>query len=237
MKMISNKAAALYTYRKFDDWDYVLPNITVEEAGLLADIYELQKNEILIAIRGTVDSSDWAFNLNYSKRASAYLDGSVHLGFATASELLTGTLKQELAHRWKLKDLRVRLVGHSLGAAIVTFLAPWLHNLGADVVSIVTYGSPRVGDYNYVRQWNKLFKSVTIRHVNSIDAVPHFPSIFQGFKHVSRLKYYDRNGTVQTFTLGAKFIDNFVALIEHIGKRGLAGIEYHKMMSYYSIVK
>ena len=237
MKMISNKAAALYTYRKFDDWKYALPEYTIAAAGLLADIYIVAKNEILIAIRGTVDYSDWVFNLNYSKRPSAYLNGYVHSGFATASELLTAVLKHKLAHRWRLKGLKVRLVGHSLGAAIVTFLAPWLYNLEVEVVSIETYGSPRVGDYNYVKQWNKLFKSVTTRHVNSIDLVPHFPSVFQGFKHVSKLKYYDRNGRHQTFTLSAKLIDKIVALLEHVGKKGIASIEYHKMLSYYTIVK
>lgn len=98
--------------------------------------------------------------------------------------------------RHKGSPIKVYLVGHSLGAAIATLLCFPLKKLLAEidttlVVSLVTFGSPRVG--------NSAFKTVIdaaliggecIRVVNDFDVVTYAPFSIPGseidYEHVSK---------------------------------------------------
>lgn len=229
-------AAALHSYRRGEEWHYAIAH-TIETGGLLADIYVAHETALIIAVRGTVGVDNWRYNLATELRKSDYLEGAVHSGFATASEQITGPLKRWLQDNVKLHHAEIHLAGHSLGGAIVTYLAPWLYAKGGVIRRINSYGSPRVGDATYTRAWSERFSDRSRRYVNSVDAVPHLPSVLQGYRHVAGLRYFDRNGCPCRHTGWSRLVDKGAALLDHIGRRGIAAVEYHDMAGYAALIR
>jgi hypothetical protein len=106
--------------------------------------------------------------------------GKVHRGFAEALSEVRPSL--DLA----LQALRCRAVftGHSLGAAMATLMASIEHP-----AYMYTFGSPRVGDANFV----STLKNVKIRrYVDCCDLVTRVPPEIVGYTHAGHLYYIDR---------------------------------------------
>jgi triacylglycerol lipase len=107
--------------------------------------------------------------------------GKVHRGFAEALREVRPSL--DLA----LQALRCRALftGHSLGAALATLMASVQHP-----ACLYTFGSPRVGDANFV----STLKDVEIRrYVDCCDLVTRVPPEFIGYTHAGDLYYIDRD--------------------------------------------
>jgi hypothetical protein len=82
---------------------------------------------------------------------------------------------------------RIWLTGHSLGAALATLAADRFQ----DVQGLYTFGSPRVGD----RQFQKNFQLRAYRVVNGDDIVARVPP--KGiYRHVGALKFIDHQGRI-----------------------------------------
>jgi pimeloyl-ACP methyl ester carboxylesterase len=88
---------------------------------------------------------------------------------------------------------RTRLVvcGHSLGAAIATLLAA---PAGAEL--LLTIGSPRVGNAEFVAGLQATPGLRITRIVNCSDAVTRVPPSLLGFEHAGAPTYVDRHGGV-----------------------------------------
>ena len=236
--------AALHTYRNGPaPMAFHRPLDTLQAGSLLADIYQAQDG-LVIAVRGTDSFYDWAYNLPVSKRCSDYLPGEIHTGFARATQHITVPLREWLALNVDLARLNVDqqpkkiwLAGHSLGGAVVTFLAPWLQQNGFDVMGIHTYGSPRVGDSVYRQSWDRLFAGVSHRYVNSVDGVPMLPPLMLGYRHVAGLNYYNRQGRPTKYGTLAAMVDKAIAAVRHIGTPGTAAIDRHAMARYAELLR
>ena len=230
--------AALHTYRDGKAPVAFPPPLAIIEAGsLLADIYAAPGG-LVITVRGTASFYDWAYNLSAVKEPSDYLPGTIHAGFARAAMHITVPLRQWLqANGHADRQRNIWLSGHSLGGAVVTFLAPWLHSRGFCVNGIDTYGSPRVGDGRYRRSWDLLFAGVSHRHVNSVDGVPMLPPLLLGYRHVAGLNYYNRQGRPTKYGVLAGLIDKAIAAVRHIGKPGTAAINKHAMSCYAELLR
>merc|ERR1712232_581079 len=77
----------------------------------------------------------------------------------------------------------VRLTGHSMGAALATNAALDLKLSYGWSTSVVTFGSPRVGDHEF---HNAISAEVTVwRVTHHDDLVVHVPPEFTGFYHVA----------------------------------------------------
>ena len=90
------------------------------------------------------------------------------------------------------------VVGHSLGAALVTLYA--LENaveghLGSAVV--YTFGSPRVGDKDFAAAYNNAVPT-TWRIANNADKVPDAPFDILGYQHVDTLQQLDSTGKAKS---------------------------------------
>nr|ABE69172.1 probable lipase [uncultured bacterium pFosLip] len=114
--------------------------------------------------------------------------GKVHKGFSDALD----EVWQEL-HSY-VKGLQnegraLWITGHSLGAAIATLAAYRFEN----VQGLYTFGSPRVGDEDFVKD----FRVPAYRFENNNDIVCKVPPPAPGlYAHAGKLKYIDSEGNI-----------------------------------------
>ena len=86
----------------------------------------------------------------------------------------------------------ILFTGHSLGGAVATLFAFDIcyYNLPYQIYSLITFGSPRVGNdafSNYMS--NCEIDSTRVTHY--YDIVPHVPEEFLGYEHITQEVWYD----------------------------------------------
>jgi len=143
-----------------------------------------------IAFRGSEKKlNDWLANVNTRKVKSPYVPGNVHSGFLKAFEAIVPDKSEEANVEQKsaspfeevIDQLRsmeaIWLTGHSLGGAIASIGASYLHHRGfpESRIYIYTFGAPRVGDAEYRRHMNKIFTYRYWRFLHNHDIVPDVP--------------------------------------------------------------
>jgi predicted lipase len=151
--------------------------------GLPLGFIARKYNDVYIIFRGTMTSMEWLRNLDFDLKPYP-LDnfGRVHEGFLHIFTSLKDTIDKTLSGMPKFKKLNI--AGHSLGGAVATLLIPWLNNkFPKNPITIYTFGSPRVGDSEFVSEYNRLFAKKTFRIANSSDLVVSvpFPAKFMGY--------------------------------------------------------
>jgi hypothetical protein len=157
----------------------------------------------LLAFRGTQPDrvGDLASDAGFLHTAWDHGPGRVHSGFRN-----TATGLWPAVQRWldgPASGRRQLLVcGHSLGAAIATLLA-----VPAGATRLVTIGSPRVGDADFVAGLESATLLTVTRIVDCCDVVTEVPPAAIGFEHAGSLVYVDRDGRVSADTSRA-FIDD-----------------------------
>ena len=128
---------------------------------------------ILIAIRGTLELSDWWRDADAAQVPFKEGKGKVHNGFYDAYQALKEFVKDYL-DRFHIGQ-KIIISGHSLGGAIALLLAEALRNSTDNDYDILlyTYGSPRVGDATFVAAAKPLTHH---RMVNNNDMIPGVPA-------------------------------------------------------------
>ena len=168
-------------------------------------ICNTQKNELLIACRGTESLSDilidlklWRDNLydiyyhnNFQSIKNTYGIPKIHKGFYEQYHTIKFIINQKIS-LYLLEnacDPVIIFTGHSLGGALSTIGAvcaaiQFKHkNIN---IQCYTFGSPKVGNSAFVNIFNT-FVTKSIRYVNNMDPVPMLP--FFGYRHVKGLKH------------------------------------------------
>jgi triacylglycerol lipase len=146
-----------------------------------AQAYLLTNGTItVLSFRGTevTQKSDVLADLKAGKNLEA-CGGKVHVGF-----------KGEINKLW---PGNVYVTGHSLGAAMATIAASRIQDR---VTALVTFGSPRVGNTEFV-------KSLTVEHYrvqNNCDDVTKVPFKLMGFDHHGTHKYMNYYGEFRDLT-------------------------------------
>jgi hypothetical protein len=142
----------------------------------------------IVVFRGTEpgDLADLATDLD-ARPARWEGGGSVHLGFAQAFAGLRGPIEDWL-HASTADGSSLTLAGHSLGAALATLaMSAWR---GA---RLVTFGSPRVGDAQFVAT---LDAAACRRYVGCCDIVCRVPPSGPWYADAGAMHYIDRAGVV-----------------------------------------
>jgi hypothetical protein len=135
------------------------------------------KKRVCIVFRGSESKTDWYYDLLITKY-NLTDEIRVHKGFHTQlnsnkiyDELLTDIqiiLKQN-------PDYEIYVTGHSAGAALSTLFGYLLSHIIENLVTIVSFASPRVGNY----AWKKSFENtLNLRHyriTNKRDIITAFP--------------------------------------------------------------
>ena len=185
-----------------------------EPAPLIFDIKETQGFALravvrgapanIIAFRGTETDkirdirTDARFKLQPFLHAAgaALRPQKAHRGFSDAFALADAATRP-----WIDEKIPVYITGHSLGAALATLAAAARPALASSSVSLVTFGSPRVGDRGLARQLNdKLHDGVHDRVVNNNDIVAAIPlrGIGRfGYHHTGRRVYITHRGDIR----------------------------------------
>ena len=136
--------------------------------------------------------------------------GEVHRGFARA----LGELRAGLEGVRAGMERRILFTGHSLGAAMATLLASAWKRPAETRDALYTFGSPRVGDAEFVATLDGLAGG---RYVDCCDAVTLVPPEILGYQHFGPAFYIDRGRGV-SFDPGAEFLltDKVAAVAEYV---------------------
>jgi len=173
----------------------LLINKTGDVSGFLA--YNNKLNSIMIVFRGTVpwDIKNWIEDLNFIYTSYANCDNGckVHEGFYGDFKEVQSDMMKKLNSKIKNHpDSQIIVTGHSLGAAIATLAASELISKGIQVDHLYTFGSPRVGDSNYVSWFESKFNTNNVfRITHHMDPVPHLPPLDFTFLHLPYEVFYN----------------------------------------------
>jgi len=140
--------------------------------------------EIVVSIRGTVLTSikNWIKDLDFFITPLPYAPSGVkvHQGFLSTWTDLKGQVLPLITQALTTSGLsNVVVTGHSLGGAVANLAAVDIWNTfhTRSTISLWTYGSPRVGNSEWVSYFDD-FTMYSIRMVNNEDIVPHLPPHF-----------------------------------------------------------
>ena len=141
------------------------------------------------------------------------IGGLVHRGFKEALGQVWVQLEEYL--RGIHLGQKVWFTGHSLGAPIAILAADRYDG----TQGVYTFGSPGVGDDNFINDFP--VKNNSYRFVNNNDVVTRVaPELFgqNVFGHVGQLKYIDRNGDIHDELSGwALWMDGVAGFFSHLG--------------------
>lgn len=230
------------------------------QAMILADA-----EKIIVAFRGTEPAKldDWARDLQVVQVKK--LNGRVHRGFfGTFNNLWTSKLRiwqedQEFEQKPGIKNIIEQLLtekkrpiwvtGHSLGGAMATIgaaaCALELKDSFQPVVSLYTYGQPRVGDEDFKNNLLENTNSRVFRIVNNNDMVARIPVDFikkidlVDYTHAGKLIYLDTKEKVHVEELNwwQQKQDEFMGRLEDVGKPGSDGVKDHDLSRYIAILE
>jgi hypothetical protein len=182
--------------------------------------------ELIIAFRGTQPTqlSDLLADLNTVPKKNG--PGFVHAGFRKEARKLYDMVFDYIKSH---PNRQIYVTGHSLGAAMATYMAQEIKWAGLGEPILYTFGSPRLGSHDFVEAMNIEHH----RYVNCLDAIPHVPPAAIGFIHHGNLNYINYYGFVRNLTRWQKFKDRWRAH-RHCWSRGRVfdDLDYHSMDRY-----
>lgn len=164
--------------------------------------------ETWVVFRGTVPESrqqvvrDLTYSMNEEDSA-----GRVHIGFQNQLDELWADIYTEL----RTSQGNIYVTGHSLGGAVATiaslrlFFACLRGRISGKVGGLITFGSPRVGDREFVSnvnvlnqsQCNETSKIGIWRFRHRSDIVTILPPEMMGFCHAGRTVYIDKHKNIK----------------------------------------
>lgn len=172
--------------------------VDVEPAHLRGYVgYDAKLDAFHVEFRGTEMSSlhNWITDMTTTSTQFANsTDARVHKGFYSALQQLWSPMWAQLQYMQAAFPTCHKYVlgGHSLGGALAELFAAqavWEGRLPAHELSLVTFGTPRVGNAAYT----ELLASYAIPHTRVVwqrDIVPHVPPRSFGFQHTTREYWY-----------------------------------------------
>ena len=159
--------------------------------------YNKYYNSTYIAIRGTENLANWMddirfiFSYPYSNYPSVAVETGLYILYL---KIKTDILNQiiNISNKYNTKNLI--LTGHSMGS-IVTFIPfdLYFNNIKFNNIKLVTFGSPRIGNSEFVDLFNSFDNIKSYRITHYYDIVPHVPQSILGYKHIPQEVWYDLN--------------------------------------------
>lgn len=197
---------------------------TFDVNGTQAVVFVTDK-EIIVVFRGTepTEIKDILADLNAFQTSSFDKNGDVHLGFKNALDEIWTSLEDWVSFR-RINGRKLIICGHSLGGALATIASD---RFNAD--ECYTYGSPRVGD----SKWVKNFSVKHYRVVNNNDIVPKVPLWIMGYRHTCKPIYMSYTGKIVSMNFIQRFIDSVRGRFRALKKFQLFDSIYDHSMSEY----
>lgn len=155
----------------------VNPNVVSADTDTQALVKEHHDGRWIVAFPGTSSKADWRTDFRFFKMPW-YLGGAVHRGFRNAYISIDSQIINLVP-----RGADVIVTGHSLGGALATLCAHALQH-HCNVTDAILLASPRVGNGEFVRRYNRELGHVTSRIVAPHDPVPYVPLWLMGNRHV-----------------------------------------------------
>lgn len=130
------------------------------------------QGDIIIITRGTKTGADWYSNAMIKPTLSAN-NKLVHKGFNNIFNSFKNDLSNQLR---QMNPTHIHCVGHSLGGALATLIAEWVHSEEIGKAHLYTFGCPRVGykDFSEKLTFNLGAQQIN-RAYHKTDIVPMIP--------------------------------------------------------------
>ena len=141
---------------------------------------------LTIAFRGTDSPKDWKSNFRFCQKTIPYGNAAssirVHAGFLKAYK--SPRVREAILGLIDGGVKRVRITGHSRGAALAVLCAVDInYHFPACCLEVLLFGCPRVGNAAFAKSFNKrIFTTYNVR--NGGDIVTHVPPALFGYRHV-----------------------------------------------------
>lgn len=142
----------------------------------------------VLAFRGTEVTKLKDITTDLKAGMAGMIEGRVHKGFRQAYQSVKDDIEKNVA---KLDGIPLYITGHSLGAALATLATQTLeqnHVFRDQIAACYTFGSPRVGNTEFDRE----YKSVVYRVVNTTDIVTIVPLLVMGYIHIGDIRFLER---------------------------------------------
>ncbi|PHT49020.1 Phospholipase A(1) DAD1, chloroplastic [Capsicum baccatum] len=180
-KVIKNLYATCAT--RMPRWTKRFPNLASPQSSWIGyvavcdeveEIARLGRHNVVIAYRGTATSSEWLENLRATLTClpddmapENYDQPMVQSGFLSLyttntqrDQSLQDTIREQIGNildKYSDEPLSITVTGHSLGAALATLTAYDITNKFSDahIVTVVSFGGPRVGNKSFRCQLEK----------------------------------------------------------------------------------
>ncbi|WP_270406219.1 lipase family protein [Paenibacillus timonensis] len=146
-------------------------------------------DEIVIAFRGSSSASNWVADAIATQQKFKWAKdaGHTHRGF---TGIYASSRRQiHSALRRLPEDKTLYITGHSLGAALATLCAMDIAANSNRVPILFTFGSPRVGDPDFVHAFAQQVPN-SYRIHNEFDAVTHVPPTIFKLPKQEKTYYY-----------------------------------------------
>lgn len=158
-------------------------------------------SSIYVTFRGSESINNWISNLDAFKTSYTSwpeCNCEVHKGFYQAEQSIFPTVLNAVKSlKTKFPNYKIKLTGHSLGAALTQLTSMDLVKHGYAVSGVVNFGQPRTGDKAYAQFANS--KVDTWRVVHDRDTVPHLPlATGMDYHHVCREQFEDKNHNLKS---------------------------------------
>lgn len=149
--------------------------------------------EVYISFRGTLRAQDFITDLD-SILIKRQEYGLIHKGFGDAWNRLQDKLEDVMKNNPDLfANKELYIAGHSLGSAIATLCSYYLSLKSIPITAVYTIGQPRIGNWRWLRNYNKL-KINHFRIINNQDLVTKVPGIW--FYHVGTPVFINAIGEI-----------------------------------------
>jgi triacylglycerol lipase len=187
--------------------------------------------DLIITCRGTQPTQPNDLLADLDAFPKTHGKGFVHAGFRREARKIMGLVFNYIK---RYPGRTIWLTGHSLGAAMATYLTQEIEFADLKPKMLFTYGSPRVGSPDYVND----FKTEHHRFVNCNDMVTTVPPPVLGFKHHGQLHYINFYGNIRDLSKWQRFKDKWRAHKRSWSKgQWFDGLYDHGMDHYIEKIK
>ncbi|MCL4201601.1 MAG: lipase family protein [Pirellulaceae bacterium] len=194
---------------------------------------------VIVAFRGTERKNylDWITNLQLDLTKGP-LGGRVHAGFHKGLNAVWKDIDRVVKELRANHTRSLWFTGHSLGAALATLAVARLVELDQPVYGLYTFGSPRVGDRKFSRNFNFEYRPRMFRFVNNNDTVTRIPPRSDGYSHVGTFRYFTHQGDlVDDMGWWYQFLDRVGGRMDDFRQWGTDGLKDHAMTEYRRLLE
>jgi triacylglycerol lipase len=205
------------------------------------------KKVALLAFRGTEKKlEDWHTDAEFNLVSSPTGAGETHAGFTKQLSQVYDEIAKKLKENLG-SDTLLYLTGHSLGAALATLMAARLAtSKAAGVHAVLTFGSPRVGDRDFAKQYELALGHCTYRVVNGEDLVTRVPPRYiprpndpaWKYDHVGQVVFFDSDGRMHLNAgFWQRFLNTVINAVADFRNQLKSSLRDHSMDLYVRLLK